>query len=170
MVVLKVSHCKHGDPRSLAAQAADYRKEFERVKNIYKDIPDVVPGEAWLVARNVRKFFGTGIRDLFTDISFEELKQLIAKEPGFADTIKKFTADSLNHEAQTGEVVDFLGPKNLSVDRTEDSHRLILLDPHAIQSTHSSDQERNERLRKDLEYLKTVTGVGGDKTMVMAVG
>ena len=57
-VVLKVSHFKQGDPRSLAAQAADYRTEFERVKNIYKDIPDVVPGEAWLVARNVRKFFG----------------------------------------------------------------------------------------------------------------
>lgn len=171
-IVLKINHLLHGDADKLAEEAKIYKQEYERVKDIYKDVPGVVPEETFMIARDVRKFlskkgrpaivamqkfFGTEVHDLFNEISYEELKRLMAREPEFADTLKKFAFDSLRHEEKTGEVIDFLGPKNLSVVKIGQTHRLVLLDPHVFYSTHSGNKEIDERLHKDLEYLKVLT-------------
>jgi hypothetical protein len=152
--------------------AQDLKAEYESTKNVFKDVPEVLPKEMVLIldnpsihARNeatvgiVERFYGEDLRDFFTGLSHEELLNIVKSDPRFRDVLARFTAVSVNHERETGEIMDLTGLNNLSIVKRDNNYELIFLDPHTAYPQDEHDN-RGERLKKLLAYMEEVCRLG----------
>lgn len=150
---------------TVEATAANLKHEYERIRQIYADIPEIIPKEFTMVMESpfkadagpavalVQRYYGRHIRDLFSEISREELAGICEREPELKQTLDKFIDITKQHFDDDGEILDFFGPKNLSVVEEAGRHQLVLLDPHVTYS--KSDQAEWQELKAEarLDYL-----------------
>ena len=94
------------------------------------------------------------MKDFFS-LSADNLFREAKIYPVFENQIKKFSRITFDRERETGEVIDILGPKNISVIKSGDQKRLILLDPHGIiYNSNELDEVKKEKLKQRLGFLK----------------
>lgn len=148
-------------------QVEAFKKEYEYIKKIYKEMPELIPLEHFLMiddpyhrskfaaATILQPFVSGEIRDIF-DVKPEELKNMSQKNSFFKEQLEKFCSTTLDYAQENGEVIDLLGPKNVSVVKSEEGERLVLLDPHLIYSTPGPEKEQQEQIDQALEFLKKV--------------
>ncbi len=164
--VLKLDFNKPGDANDLHKFVKQNQEDYERIKDYYRDLPDLIPEEESLlltgrkdrkpVVATVQKFIGTNLKDVFNDYTPEELRTVMANNPALHKDLAHFTELSLAWRVERSEAVDLVGEKNLVV--AEQDGRLVLkfLDPHLISSLASDDRERNKDLEKALSYLENI--------------
>ena len=172
-LVMKVYQRLSGNVDSLIRRGRELNQEYSQIREWYKDIPDLVPTEAMIVARDVKispiiprentlvifqKFFGGKLKDLFRGFKPGELEKIIREDPVFAERLKLFAKISVQHEQETGEVVDTLGNNNVCVVRQGEKYSLIILDPHIIHSTRSTNEPNLEQIKKHLYFLSQLMG------------
>ncbi len=154
--------------KNTEAAVASFREEIKQVKEWYSpDLHDIFLDEYMLKLKDpftkkealavLQPYQSGEIKDIFTDISQEELIALLSHNTKLKDKFIKFTKQTLAHAEKTEEVLDLLGDKNLSIISNKNDDRLIVLDPHHIYKT--SDQENNAgpRCQEKLTYLKTIS-------------
>lgn len=154
------------DRRKPMEQVENLRKEYEFIKELYKEVPDLIPNEYFLMLSDpmnknrvapamIQPFLGKEMKDFFS-LSVNDLRRGAKIDPVFEKQIKEFSRITLDHERKTRGIVDFFGPKNISViKKNGGKERLILLDPHGIISNPNElDGGKKEKLKKRLEFLK----------------
>ncbi len=164
--VLKLGYKNFGSLDEILNIAKQAQKDYEKIRDIYKELPGFIPEEMTVLLSHrkngesavatIQKFLGNNLRDLFEDISREEFLELMRCYPSFRNDFIKFTEISTNLEKDTGEVIDLLGNKNLSITEKEEAPRLVFLDPHLISSTSSKDKDRSHHLKSHLAYLENI--------------
>lgn len=172
-IVMKVYRRTDENSDELVRRGNKLRTEYLQIKEWYKDLPDLVPEETMIVAKDVRKtpftprspalvifqkFFGGELRDLFSGFNPGELESIMQEDPEFAAKLRLFAEISLQHEQETGELVDTFGDKNICITKQGGKHRLIILDPHVIHSSRSGDKAYLDKVRKHLSFLSELRG------------
>ena len=166
--VLKVNRQDQGDINRLVVRAQEIKRDYERIKSWYEDIPGLIPQEYTVIMEDPRdgkpaiitlqQYMGTHMRDVFRAMNTENMEQLFAQSPEVRDELVRFIRISEQREAETGEMVDLLGPKNLSFIEEAGNDHLIVLDPHLMSHTFKSEEDIKRRQRARLDYLKTRVG------------
>ncbi len=144
-----------------------FRSEIKQVKEWYSpDLHDIFLAEYMLKLKDpftkkealaVLQPYQTGeIKDIFTDISKDDLITLLNNNADLKNKFIKFTKQTLQHANKTEEVLDLLGDKNLSIISSENNDRLVVLDPHHIYKTSDSENNVGVRCQEKLAYLKSV--------------
>ena len=153
------------DGREPMEQVENLRKEYECVKEPYKEVPNLIPDEYFLILSDptnknrvapamIQPFLGKEMKDFFS-LSADNLFREAKIYPVFENQIKKFSRITFDRERETGEVIDILGPKNISVIKSGDQKRLVLLDPHGIiYNSNELDEVKKEKLKQRLGFLK----------------
>ncbi|MBU0535181.1 hypothetical protein KKC62_03350 [Patescibacteria group bacterium] len=136
------------------------KTEYEYFRDMYKDVPNLIPEENQVLYRNykneislmfVRKYVPEPLRDFFK-IPREELENIIISNREFRDQLLKFATISLeNSDTILNEELDILGDKNLAVTGEKGKEKLILLDPHTILA---KKPEIRSRIENRLNQLK----------------
>jgi hypothetical protein len=170
--VLKMNHMDNGSVDQLVARAKEIKDEYEKVKEWFAEIPGLVPDELSLIMESPRngkpaiatlqQYFGTEIRDIFKVMMRENLPQLLEKNPKLKADLLNFIRISEAKVAETGEMVDLLGARNLSIVKVGEEERLLLLDPHLISHPERNREDVKARQEKRLGYLRTETGYAED--------
>lgn len=142
--------------------ARDQKREYEYFRNMYKNIPGLIPEENYVVYKNhrdemsvmfVRDYIPEPLRDIFK-IPKEELENVITRNSEFRDQLLKFVTISLeNSDIILNEELDIPGDKNLAVVGDKGKERLVLLDPHTILT---KKPEIRSRVENRLNQLKDV--------------
>lgn len=153
--VLKINHQVLGGLDQVKKKAARFKQEYEEIKDRYKDLPGIIPEELTIITPNlktgkpamatIQKFYGNQIRDLLKDFNQEELISLMGQEPKLYSEFKKFYEITEKQYCQNGVAVDLLGDKNLSIVKTDDGFKLIILDPHSSVYKASGDKRIKEQ-------------------------
>lgn len=164
--VLKLDFCNSGNIDELAETAAKQHKEYERIREYYRGLPDLIPVEQSLIVgprkdkkpaiATLQEFAGRELRDIFKDIGREELLLMLRDCDDFRDEFIEFTDQTANLESSNGEMIDLLGEKNLVTANINGWPHLRFIDPHNISSTSSQDKDRNRRLKEALDYLRGI--------------
>ncbi len=160
---------KTGGAEELLSEAKRYKEEYETIKSWYAEMPDLIPEENFLICpkplngkpavASVQKFVGRKLKDIFDDISKDNLEGICSENPGLAESIKKFVAISDNLKKEKGEIVDLLGKKNLSIAEDEDGkEKLVFIDPHISFSKdrNKTEEKLYKRAESRLDYLDGV--------------
>ncbi|MEK7598170.1 MAG: hypothetical protein AAB487_00340, partial [Patescibacteria group bacterium] len=165
---LKINHQDKGDVKELTERAKEIKSEYEKVKSWYETIPDLVPKEYSVILEGPRdsqaaiatlqEYYGSEIRDIFRDISKEELNDLLAGNPSLSKDLFSFIKISEEQAKQSGEMIDFLGPKNISLIKVGGTDKLILLDPHLISNPQRNEEKVKVEQWKKLESLREFVG------------
>lgn len=140
-----------------------FKAEYEYLKELYKDVPDLIPEEYFLLLRDpqqknrtapalIQPFMGKDIKDFF-DFTTTDLKDRYFENPKLREQIESFSGITIEHERKTGEVIDMLGPKNVCLTKNNGAEKLTLLDPHFIYSTPLETEDKKRRLEERLEFL-----------------
>lgn len=138
--------------------------EYNLVRSWYSEkaqavfLPEYVirmkgPSERKGVFAILQPFQSGSIKDLFNEITKEELVDKFDSNEELKNLFLVFTKETLAHEKETGEVLDFLGNKNLSIIESEKEEQLVVLDPHVIYKTSDPEKNVGERSREKLRYL-----------------
>lgn len=153
--VLKLNFQNLGSLDQVKEKAAEFKKEYEEIKQRYAAIPGIVPDELTIITSDLRsgkpimatiqKFYGGKIRDLFHDFSQEELIELFEREPKLCDEFKQFQQITEKEYNDKGKTIDFPGDKNLSIIDTETGLKLVILDPHSMVSKESESERVAEQ-------------------------
>lgn len=167
-MVLKMNHMDNGSTDQLVARAKEIKDEYEKVKEWFKEMSDLVPEELSLIMESPRngkpgiatlqKYYGKDIRDIFRVMMRENLPKLLEKNPRLKAEMFNFIRITDAKAAETGEMVDLLGPRNLSIVKVGDEERLLLLDPHLISHPERNQEDVKARQKKRLDYLRTEIG------------
>ncbi|NTW22893.1 hypothetical protein HGA34_05150 [Candidatus Falkowbacteria bacterium] len=167
-MVLKMNHMDGGNVDQLVARAVEIKKEYEQVKERFKELPDLVPEEFSLIMESprngkpaiatIQQYYGTEIRDIFKLMMRENLPKLLEKNPRLKAEMVNFIRITEAMAAETGNMVDLLGNRNLSIVKAGDEERLLLLDPHLISHPERNQEEVKARQRKRLDYLRGEIG------------
>ena len=96
------------------------------------------------------------IRDIFTEISQENLIELLNNNLELKNKFINFTKQTLKHAESTQETLDLLGDKNLSIILNEDEDKFVILDPHHIYKTSDKEHDCGARCQQRLDYLKDI--------------
>lgn len=145
-------------------EAQKQKNEYEEINKAYKDIPDLIPQELYIVANSphrgmpasimLQPFIGDKLRDIFDDIEKEELQYLLQSNTEFRNQLTNFLKITKENPKLLSKNIDILGAKNLSVIGEKGKERLIFLDPHYA---HTDDQnkynDRHHQIAARLQYL-----------------
>lgn len=149
--------------------AKNLKEEYEYIKDIYKDLPEVIPVEFTIILENpknfnkgprvafVQRFYGTDIKDFFTELSAEEIFSMCQTDKDFFTNVQKFIEITLKYYREKGIVVDLFGPKNLAVVSNKGCPALVLLDPHVTYSILDGESRiPSSRMNKAISYLTSI--------------
>src|SRR3989338_6779769 len=153
---------------SLTETAKNLKNEYQSIREMYQELAGIVPKEFSIILENpsrfikepriafIQRFYGGSIRDFFKEMSIDEILALCRSDEQFFASLKKFIDITLKIYREKGIVVDFFGPKNLSIIIGKTDTKLVLLDPHIIYS--DDDKESWERVEADktINYLITL--------------
>ena len=159
--VVKVDYMNRGSVNDLTVLAQEQRTEYKHIRTLYESLPGLVPEEWSMIVESprtakpaiamVQEFLGTDLKDVFTDMSEEDLACLLSADPTLADAFRKFVA--ITASLENPEFLDFLGKRNLVIGNDGEKHRLYFLDPHFPRGW--SDAQKKDLLGR-IEYLKKV--------------
>lgn len=165
---LKINHQDRGDLKTLTGRAKEIKQEHEMVKDWYKEIEGLVPREWTLILAGPRdgrpaiatlqEYYGSEIRDIFKEIEKDELAGLLDNQPRLKADLENFLRLSREQALATGETIDLLGNKNLSLIKKDGEERLVLLDPHLISNPWRNEEDVKARLASRLAYLEEILG------------
>lgn len=163
---LKVNYMEHGTPTELAERANDQRQEYERIKELYKESPNVIPWQASLIIESPRtkrpaiatlqEFQSGKMRDLFDDFSPTELISELKNDAQLQSDFLSFSATTLSVWKDEGISVDLLGKENLIIVQSEQCSHLKFLDPHDMINDGDANGDRQERIEERLAYLESI--------------
>jgi hypothetical protein len=161
---LKINHQDKGDVKNLTARAKTIRQDYEMVRDWYEEIDGLVPREWTIIMAGPRdgkpaittlqEYYGNEIRDVFKGINQDDLAAILAGQPQLKEDFENFIRISRERTSATGDTVDLLGDKNLSLISREGEDKLILLDPHLISNPWRNEEEVRVRLNARMEYLE----------------
>ncbi len=166
--VLKINHTSYfeHDPDKLLRIGLKQKKEYEEIKEKFKDVGDLIPAENYLLVHGIKDgkpaivmtqpFMGENLRDLFNDFEKDELEYLLEKNPVFKEQLSKFTQITLSNNDLVEREFDLLGKNNLIVVGGEGDERLVLLDPH-YRGESSRSLGTKEQIKRRVNYLKELT-------------
>jgi len=167
-LVMKINHLDNGDIEKLAVRAGEIKKEYEEVASWYKEMPGFVPQEHSVIMENPRngkpaiitmqQYYGNKVRDIFKLAREKDFAEMLKENPRLADDIFNFVRITEEKEEETGDMVDLLGHRNVSVIKIKNENRLILLDPHLVSEPHRSEASRKREQRFSLNDLKKAAG------------
>jgi hypothetical protein len=157
--VIKIqSHSIEGSNSEKAFQTAkESEGDYKIISGMYKDVPGLIPQEFTLVIENprhhayqkepsvaiIQRFYGRDIRDLFKEISFEDVLSICKSDPEFLATMRSFVDITLKNYNEKGILRD--GKNNL-----------VMLDPHIIYSKDDKEMWGKLKADKAVEYLKSL--------------
>lgn len=144
-------------------------KEYQQVRDWYgQELSDFFLPEYIIKLKNPRKsekcdslailqpYQGQELQDVFTEIPKNELVNLLQENKNLGHKFVHFINATLDHEAKTGETLDLIGRKNISlVDHGKDA-RFVVLDPHWIHWTDKDKDDSALQTRQRLNYLKEI--------------
>lgn len=167
--VLKMNYQYLGGLEKVRKSAVEFRRDYEKIKEIYSTMPGIVPEELTIITSNlktgkpimatIQKFYGSKIRGLLNDFGRKELVELFEREPKLLDEFRQFCQITEKEYDKKENAVDLLGVKNLAIVETRDGSKLIILDPHSSASKAEGDKrkEKQEALHKLKNILDAVT-------------
>ncbi|MFH1899345.1 MAG: hypothetical protein ABIJ82_02650 [Patescibacteria group bacterium] len=148
--------------------AKTQKQEYEYFRNMYKNIPNLIPEENQVVYKDrrsepsvmfVREYVPEPLKDIFK-IPKEELENIIISNSEFRDQLLKFVTISLeNSNVILNEELDILGDKNLAVAGERGRERLILLDPHTVLTKKPEIRSRIENRLSQLREILTENSI-----------
>ena len=165
-IVIKVRK-EGGSIPALQNRAIEEQNEFRMIKEMYPEIPEVIPDEQLILMQSpqrgrdaavvgIQRFIGRNIKDVFKDIPKEELISMILADDIFKNEVINFFSKTLEHAEQSKKVVDLVGRKNLVVVEENGKKRLRFIDPHWMFSTETGNQWVLDSLRQRLDYMKSI--------------
>lgn len=170
--VVKITHTFYDSDSSALAEAEEIKEDYGRVKEIYAEIPGLIPKEHLVILENpniasrhkstvgvVQRFYGHNIHDFFEGFSVNEVLAQASRDSRLADKIRKFAQITLKHDEAEQEMVDVFGEKNLCLVKKGNSFDLILLDPHVIYATDPdslAEEKLTELYSRVISYLREV--------------
>lgn len=140
--VLKVS-IREGSNQALTAQAHQFQKEARSVAERYSTVPGLISQEHYFITKSpkvnqgnvigaVQGFLGRDLKDIFNEVSRQELTELL-KNSEFREQFVKFSQITIDTWEREDRVIDIMGKENVSIMEMPDgSVRLIVIDPHDI--------------------------------------
>ncbi len=150
--VFKVYRSKEKETEDLLKLAATKKGEYERMRERYRDIPELIPEERFIimespkkgeggVVASVQQFVGYELHDLFRE-PIEEIKKMCSENQDLRQNIKAFAQITQETLKKEKEVPDLMGFKNVSLAKEESGKfHLVFLDPHC---SCSSDPEETD--------------------------
>ncbi len=164
--VAKFDYINYGSLDKIREIAKQQNKEFKIIKDNYSDLPNLIPDEVTFITTDkkdgspiiatLQKYLGKDIRDVFTEIEKEELVELLKSNARLRDEFVIFVDKTVELKNNNGEIIDFLGLKNLSIIIIDDEPHLMFIDPHNIYSIDSKDTDRLSKLEKAVSYLEEI--------------
>jgi len=164
--VLKINFQNHGHLDNIIEKAGEFKKEFEELRDIYSDIPGLIPDEMTIVISHpknkkpamatVQKFLGKNLRDVITGFKEEELLSILRENPKLRGDLVQFYEITMRRYKSNESVADLLGENNLSVVENKDGYSLVFLDPHSSIKKDEPIHGRHERLKEYLEKIGSV--------------
>lgn len=145
------------------------KKEYEHMREIYEDVPDIVPPQYFLLindpfyksypAAAILQPFEKGELKDFFDLTGEEVALFAQSDDIFKKQVEGFCDVTLRHMEERGEIIDILGKRNVVVVKSRDGLRLKILDPHPIYSFDGRlirEKERDRRLERKTAFLRNI--------------
>ncbi len=142
------------------------KKDYEKVRDIYKDVPGLIPAEFSLIAENhskfvkesrvalIQQFQGTDIRDFFNEVSERDIFEICKRDEAFLAKLRKFLDITLKTLDEEGMVIDLFGVRNLVVTKNEDKFDLVFLDPHLFYSKDDKETWNNVEADSFVAYMR----------------
>ncbi len=149
--VFKVDYIDSGDPETLVEVAKERKVEYEKIKELFGELPELIPEEHFIISEgvhknekagvvaSVQKFLGYNLGDIFR-MPLEDIKSSCAEDPKLCADIKKFVEISKHLFEEKGEILDILGV-NLVIAEQEEGKKLHFIDPHHIYSANSEETD-----------------------------
>ncbi|NMC51297.1 hypothetical protein GYA54_01030 [Candidatus Kuenenbacteria bacterium] len=106
--------------------------------------------------------YGDELRDVFCEIRRDELVSFLRRDNKLKEVFINFVEETRKHEQQTGEVVDFIGFRNLSIMREGEGYRLALLDPHDIHKTEDENGKGDLSVERSVAMLEYLVGIADE--------
>jgi hypothetical protein len=161
-----VSLYKRGfkDAASARSFVEEQKQEYEYFKDMYKEIPDLVQKESYVIYERhdgvpsvmfIREFIPGPLRDIFYT-SKEELSRMFKGNQYLMDQLLKFTTISMQHkDVVLDKGLDLLGIDNLAIAGKVGEERLVFLDPHTIDII-GKRPELRQKICERLQYLQQI--------------
>lgn len=165
--VLRPLEGNENNTKTLIELAKNRKNEYEEMCKKFMDLPDLIPKEHFVVMNNprkpgggvvvsIQKFIGHNIKDIFNTPT-EEIQNICRENPTFQKELKKFIKINTQMYQEKGEIIDFLGPNNISLIQTpEGEPHIIFIDPHHILSNDSKNTEEKEAFEDDKKRLEVL--------------
>jgi hypothetical protein len=165
--VLKISLGESGERlEKLLSTAKEQKEDYERIATAYKDVPDVILKEYYLVmhgpsmrqpvAVSIQPFVGENLRDIFVDFEKDELQDLLQKNKPLHEQLDGFVKATRADNSLVENELDVLGRNNLAIVGGKGEERLLMLDPHFRSSRSRSPHYRNQ-IEERIRYLEELT-------------
>jgi hypothetical protein len=85
------------------------------------------------------------------------LVSLARENPELGRVLAEFADITVRSEKETGEVVDIFGNKNVSIAKTEEGYKLLMLDPHVTFSTQPNGRGEYRDAKQGLAFLQKLS-------------
>lgn len=162
-LVLKIYRLSKGGNVAELIRIANWQKqEYLLLKNLYQDIPELIPDEHYLllngpdngtpVVAMIQTFESRRIRDIFMDFTPEQLERLIQKHPRLRNQIDAFVKITGDNPQLIDNELDILGKNNLAVVGEDSDPHLLFLDPHFRENNPDKQQIRQQILQR-IQFL-----------------
>jgi hypothetical protein len=171
--VLKVNRLYGGDVKQLAAKAKEIDNEYKEVKSWFLKMPGLVPEEHNVIMEDPREkkpaivtlqgYYGQEIRDLFKELEYGDPEEIFRTNPRLKTEIFNFIKISRDKLQESGDIVDLIGPKNLSIINVKGQDHLIILDPHLISNPRRHEESVKKEQNNRLNSLCDLSGYQGEK-------
>jgi len=162
-IALKLDNGPFKDAHQAHEHARELNQNYLKAREIYRKIPDLIPNELNLLMANpkgsgpavvtLQNFFGYNLRDFFSTPD-SDIQSIIRDDENFARRASEFSKITLAHLSKTGEIIDLLGPNNLSIVDHNQKVNLILLDSHLFYKVDEVDEQRKAGIDKYTKKLE----------------
>ncbi len=167
---MKINRLYGGDVKELTAKAKEINSEYKEVKSWFQDMPGLVPEEYNMIMEDPRdkkpaivtlqKYYGQEIRDLFKELEGGGAERIFKDNPQLKDEIFNFIRISEGRLRENGDIIDLIGPKNLSVIDINGQDHLVVLDPHLISNPRRQQESVKKEQNDRLDSLRELSGYG----------
>ncbi len=166
--VLKESYIKKNFD-NIHEAAVFFREELAEIKSWYgEEMEHLFLQEFFIESKGpkgkpafiiLQEYLNGFLRDIFEDLDEKDWEE-IRRDVGLRRDLLDFINKTLEHERKTGETLDLIGKKNISINYNVDhegneSKKLVILDPHWIHYT-KDGAEAVERTCEKLERLREI--------------
>lgn len=162
-IALKLDNGPFKDAHQAHEHARELNQNYLKAREIYRKIPDLIPNELNLLMANpkgsgpavvtLQNFLGYNLRDFFSTPD-SDIQSIIRDDENFARRASEFSKITLAHLNKTGEIIDLLGPNNLSIVDHNQKVNLILLDSHLFYKVDEVDEQRKAGIDKYTKKLE----------------